>query len=130
MDINISLFTPGKAKVLSDIESNDGGDARRNVSAEQEGTVDSVDDEVLQHLLQKRGEESFKSLEDIDPFIAEYKKVSGNDLKMKKSSLDLFCLYICKGHTSDSTRSLLGNKRMPILSTQGFHDSVEGMEFP
>ena len=50
-------------------------DDGQTVSAEQEGTVNSVDDQVLQHLLQKRGEVSFESLEDIDPFIAEYKKV-------------------------------------------------------
>ena len=45
---------PRKPKVLSIIESDDGGDAVGNVSGEQEGTVDSVDDQVLQHLLRKR----------------------------------------------------------------------------
>ena len=103
---------PRKPKVLSDIESDDGGDAGQNVSAEQEGTVDSVDDQVLQHLLRKRGEELFKSLEDINPFIAEYKKVSGNDLKMKNAPLIRFVCTFARGTQSAPTRSLLGNDRV------------------
>ena len=68
---------PRKPKVLSDIESNDtesndGKDAAGRKVSEQEGNVDTAaDDQVLQQLLRKRRDESFESLEDLNPFIAE-----------------------------------------------------------
>ena len=81
-----------KKAILSDIDSDDLGELSERCA------VDSVDDQVLQPLLQKRGEEAVQSLEDIDLLIGEYKKISGNELKVKKSSHDSFCLYVCKGH--------------------------------
>ena len=76
-----------------------GKDAAGRKVSDQEDSVDTApDDQVLQQLLRKRRDESFESLEDLDPRIAEYKRVSGNDLKVKKSSPGSFRLYVCKGH--------------------------------
>jgi Ulp1 protease family, C-terminal catalytic domain len=101
---------PRKPRVLSDIESDDGeGDTGRQVS-DPEGSVDSTDDQLLQHLLRKRGEESFQSLADIDPLIAEYKRVSGNDLKLKKTIPNSFRLYVCKGHAKCPYQIFVGKR--------------------
>ena len=58
-----------KKAILSDIDSSDDGGELSERCA-----VDSVDDQVLQHLLQKRGEEAVQSLEVIDLLIGEYKR--------------------------------------------------------
>ena len=68
---------PRKPKVLSDIESDDRKDAARRKVSDQEDSVDTApDDQVLQQLLRRRRDESFESLEDLDPLIAKYKRVS------------------------------------------------------
>ena len=52
---------PRKPTGLSDIESDDGKVAAGRKVSEQEGSVDTADDQVLQQLLRKRRDQSFKS---------------------------------------------------------------------
>ena len=101
---------PRKPAVLSDIESDDGGDEAGRKVSNPEGSVDTTDDQLLQHLLRKRRDESFQSLEDIEPLISEYKRVSGNDLKVKKTLPNSFRLYVCKRHANCPYQIFVGKR--------------------
>ena len=95
--------------MLSDIESDDGGDEAGRKVSNPEGSVDTTDDQLLQHMLRKRRDESFQSLEDIKPSISEYKRVSGNDLKVKKTLLILFVCMCARVTRTARIRSSLGS---------------------
>ena len=88
---------PRKPRVLSDIESFG--------EEESEG-----DDQVLQHLLRRRGVESFQCLEAIDPLIDEYERRSQNKLKIKKSSPNCFRLFICTEHAKCQYQIFVGKR--------------------
>jgi hypothetical protein len=96
--------------VLSDIESDDGGDETGRKVSDPEGSVDTTDDQLLQHLLRKRRDELFQSLEDIEPLISEYKRASGNDLRVNKTVPNSFRLYVCKGHAKCPYQIFVGKR--------------------
>ena len=91
---------PRRPRVLSDIKSYD-----------KEESGGGTDDRVLQYLLRQRGGKSFQCLEEIDPLIDEHRKRSQNKMKIKKSSPDSLCLYVCTEHAKCCYQIFVGNCR-------------------
>ena len=68
-------------------------------------------DNLFEEILSEQKIDAFGALEDIDPLIEEYERKSGNQLTIKRSESNSFCLYVCREHIECTFQIFVGKRR-------------------